>query len=414
MAGVRNDLVPQKFGPLQGVRIVSTGTGIAQPFAAELAAEMGAEVIHVEAPQLGDPYRRPRRGASAIGGEPAQISADWVQERRNMFCVTLDPGKPRGRGLLLRMLGRAEIWMEGSAPGACEKIGLGDAVVLQAWPRLVITHVSAFGRDAALHDAGSGGDLIAQAFGGLMGLVGPPDPEPPVQAMPYIGDYMTALCALWSSLAALVHVRATGQGQSVDVARYEVVHKHLGPAMIDFFQRAVVTTRNGNKSPGAQPLDTFRARDEWVMIAALREQYGRLCKLLGLDPKQEKWQHAAWHVNSPEGLEFDAIFRAWVAQRSAEEVLRELGEIGVPCARIMTSAECAANPHFQAREMHIEWEDGQAGRVKGIGMVPKLSATPGQVWRGAVALGHDNRLIYGEVLGLDDSELEDLRRTGVI
>src|SRR5208282_2970045 len=97
MAGVRNDLVPQKFGPLQGVRIVSTGTGIAQPFAAELAAEMGAEVIHVEAPQLGDPYRRPRRGASAIGGEPAQISADWIQERRNMFCVTLDPGKPRGR-----------------------------------------------------------------------------------------------------------------------------------------------------------------------------------------------------------------------------------------------------------------------------------------------------------------------------
>ena len=413
MAGGKHSLVPQKFGPLQGVRIVSTGIGIAQPFAAELAAEMGAEVIHVEAPQLGDPYRRPRPGAGA--GEPAQISADWIQERRNMFCVTLDPGKPRGRALLMRLLGRAEIWMEDSAPGACEKIGLGDAVVLQACPRLVITHVSAFGRDAvAAQDAGSGDDLIAQAFGGLMGLVGPADPEPPVQAMPYIGDYMTALCALWSSLAALLHARATGQGQSVDVAKYEVVHKHLGPAMIDFFQRGVVATRNGNKSPGAQPLDTFRARDEWVMIAALREQYGRLCKLLGLDPKQEKWQHAAWHVNSPEGLEFDSIFRAWVADRCAAEVMRELGEIGVPCAPIMNSAECAANPHFQAREMHIEWEDGQAGRVKGIGMVPKLSATPGQVWRGAVGLGHDNRLIYGEVLGLDQSELDDLSRTGVI
>jgi crotonobetainyl-CoA:carnitine CoA-transferase CaiB-like acyl-CoA transferase len=159
---------------------------------------------------------------------------------------------------------------------------------------------------------------------------------------------------------------------------------------------------------------TFRALDERVTIAVLREQYGRLCKLLGLDPKQEKWQHAVWHVNSPEGLEFDAIFRASDADRCAEEVLREPGEIGVPCAPIISSAECAANPHFQAREMHIEWEDGQAGRVKGIGMVPKLSATPGRVWRGAVGLGHDNRLIYSEVLGLDDGELKDLSRAGVI
>jgi crotonobetainyl-CoA:carnitine CoA-transferase CaiB-like acyl-CoA transferase len=415
MAGSNHDLVPHRFGPLQGVRIVSTGTGIAQPFAAELAAEMGAEVIHVEAPQVGDPYRRPRLSAGATRADAAEISADWIQERRNMFCVTLAPDQPRGRELLIRLLSRAEIWMEGSVPGFWEKLGLGDADVLNACPRLIITHVSALGCGSDLApDAGNGDDLLAQAFGGLMELVGPADPEPPVQAMPYIGDYMTALCALWSSLAALIHARATGQGQAVDVARYEVVHKHLGPAMIDFFQRGAVATRNGNKSPGAQPLDTFRARDEWVMVAALREQYGRLCKLLGLDPKQQKWQHAAWHVNSPEGLEFDALFRAWVAARSAAEVMRELGEIGVPCAPIMNSPECASNPHFQAREMHIEWEDGQAGRVKGIGLVPKLSATPGQIWRGAAGLGYDNQRIYGEVLGLDDGELNDLRRAGVI
>jgi len=417
MAGVTDDLVPQKFGPLSGVRIVSSGTGIAQPFAAELAAEMGAEVIHIEAPKLGDPYRRSGLKVADAGAEqaPVSVSADWIQERRNMFCVTLDPAAPRGRELFLRLLARAEIWMESSAPGDCEKSGLGDAEVLKASPRLVITHVSGFGRGGNPAPAGgSDDDSIAQAFGGLMGLLGPPDPEPPVRAMPYIGDYLTALCALWSSLAALIHARDTGQGQSVDVAKYEVVHKHLGPTMIEFFTRGALTERSGNKSPGVQPMDTFRARDEWVMITALREQYGRLCKLLGLDPREQKWQHAAWHVNSPEGLEFDAIFRGWVANRSAAEVLRELGEIGVPCSRIMTSDECAQHPHFQARAMHIEWEDGQVGKVKGIGMVPKLSATPGQVWRGAVGLGHDNRLIYGEVLGIDDGALDDLQRAGVI
>ena len=86
----------------------------------------------------------------------------------------------------------------------------------------------------------------------------------------------------------------------------------------------------------------------------------------------------------------------------------------MPCSRVMSSDECAANPQFQAREMHIEWEDGQVGKVKGIGMVPKLSATPGQVWRGSVELGHDNRLIYEELLGLDAAEIEDLTRAGVI
>lgn len=408
--GVDDTLVPQ-FGTLHGVRIVSSGANIAQPFAAELAAEMGAEVIHVEPPKSGDPYRR--SGYEIAVADGSTVSANWVQERRNMFSVTLEPSAPRGRELMIRLLQRADIWMESSAPGALEKIGLGDGDVLKTCPRLVITHVSGFGRDPG-RDGISDHDSIAQAFGGMMAHVGFPDPQPPVRAMPPIADYMTSLCALWSSLAALIHARSAGKGQSIDVAKYEVVHKHLGATMIDFYQRGAVATRYGNKSPGAQPLDTFRASDEWVMIAALREQYGRLCRLLGLDPTQEKWKKAAWQVFSPEGLEFDAIFRKWVSQRTAAEVLRELGEIGVPCSRVMSSDECAGNAQFKAREMHVEWEDGQAGRVKGIGIVPKLSATPGRVWRGSVALGHDNRLIYGRLLGLDTGELEELTRNGVI
>ncbi|HEY2107649.1 MAG TPA: CoA transferase [Candidatus Binataceae bacterium] len=408
-----SNLVPHKFGPLQDVRIVSWGTNIAQPFAAELAAEMGAEVIHIEPPGRGDPYRV--SGRNMAGNHAQPVGSNWVQERRNMFCVTLDPIAPRGRELLLRLLGRAEIWLESSAPGACGKIGLGDTAVLKACPHLVIAHVSGFGQTAADDHLGGGDhDSIAQAFGGLTALVGPPDPQPPTRGMPSTADYLTALCALWSSLAALVHARATGAGQSIDVAKYEVMHKHLGPTMIEFFQRGTVPPRTGNKSTGAQPLDTFRAKDEWLMIAALREQYGRLCKMLGLDPKEQKWQHAAWHVNSPEGLEFDALFRGWVAQRTADEVVRELDQIGVPCSKIMSSNECAENPHYQARAMHIEWRDGQVGTVKGTGLAPRFSATPGSIWRGSVELGHDNNLIYGELLGLEAPERDDLRRAGII
>jgi crotonobetainyl-CoA:carnitine CoA-transferase CaiB-like acyl-CoA transferase len=406
------NLIPSQFGPLQGVRIVSCGTEIAQPFAAALAAEMGAEVIHLERPGRGDPYRA--SGMKIDGPDGSPIGANWIQERRNLLCATIDPSRPRGGDLLLRLLGRADIWMEDSPPGTWDKIGMSDGEVIKACPRLVIAHVSGLGRNAPDSNDGADHDSIAQAFGGLMANIGFPDPQPPGRAMPSIADYMTALCALWSSLAALIHSRAIGTGQSIDVAKYEVVHKHLGPTMIEFFQRGAMATRTGNKSPGAQPLDTFRAKDEWLMIAALREQYGRLCRMLGLDPKDQKWQHAAWHVNSPEGLEFDALFRAWVAARTADQVLDELGKIGVPCSKIMSVGECADNPHFRARAMHIEWEDGQVGPVKGTGLVPKFSATPGRIWRGSVGLGHDNDLVYGELLGLDAGQLRDLHREGII
>jgi crotonobetainyl-CoA:carnitine CoA-transferase CaiB-like acyl-CoA transferase len=414
MAGGKQ-LIGEKFGPLNGVRIVSTGRGVAQPFAAELAAESGAEVIHVEHPRSGDPYRESGLKVDATGGKSRAVSANWIQERRNMFCVTLDPAHLRGRPLLLQLLQRAEIWMDNSAPGYYEQIGLGDDAVRRACPRLVITHVSGFGRDGGPDCAGaSDDDALAQAFGGMMALVGGPEPEPPVRAQPAIGDYLTALCALWSSLAALVHARAGGEGQSVDVAKYEVVHKHLGPTMIEYFQRGAIARRSGNKSPAVQPYDTYRTADGWLMIVALREQYGRLCRLIGLDPALEKWKHAAWNPGSPEGIEFDTIFRSWMAARSTGEATAELGAIGVPYSPIMSSRDCAEHPHFQARAMHIEWEDGQAGKVKGTGLAPKFSATPGRIWRGSVELGHDNRLIYGELLGLDAADLEDLSRAGVI
>src|SRR5579864_2591411 len=113
MATDRN-LVPQRFGALQGVRIVSCGTDIAQPFAAALAAESGAEVIHLEPPREGDPYRASGMNLSGAGARP--VGSNWIQERRNMFCATLDTAAPRGRDLLIRLLRRAEIWMESSPP----------------------------------------------------------------------------------------------------------------------------------------------------------------------------------------------------------------------------------------------------------------------------------------------------------
>jgi crotonobetainyl-CoA:carnitine CoA-transferase CaiB-like acyl-CoA transferase len=412
---VGNSLVPEEFGPLQGVKILSTGTLIAEPFAAALAAEMGAEVIQVERPGIGDiAYRTLGIRLKTRDGSPP-ISASWIQERRNVFCVTLDLSKPRGREIFLRLAERADIWMESSKPGTYQNWGLDDATVWKVNPRLVIAHTSGYGQNGDPAYVGRASyDIVGQAFGGIMHQTGFPDPTPPTRAAPWTGDYITALFTLWSSLAALTYARSTGKGQAVDIAQYEAIHRVLGGTMIEYFQQAIVRERSGNKALGFQPLDSFRASDGWVVLGAISEVYDRLCRVIGLDPSEEKWRSARVNLESIEGIEFDAILRGWINERTVAEAVRTMNEAKVPCSPIMTSKDMAEDPHYKARAMHIEWEDEQVGRVKGIGIAPKFSLTPGKVFRGSVSVGHDNRRVYGELLRLGDQEIESLEQAGII
>ncbi|MGB6554965.1 MAG: CoA transferase, partial [Candidatus Binataceae bacterium] len=230
-------LVPEAFGPLQGVRIVSTGTLIAQPFAAELAAEMGAEVIQIERPGAGDVgWRNIGIRLATRDGTPA-VATSWVQERRNVFCITLDLSKPRGREVFLKLAARADIWMESSKPGTYPKWNLDDATVWNLNPKLVITHVSGFGQTGDPdYVTRASYDIVGQAVAGMMYQTGYPDPTPPTRAAPWTGDYITALFTLWSSLAGLTYARSTGKGQAIDVAQYEAIHKTMGGTMLEYFQ----------------------------------------------------------------------------------------------------------------------------------------------------------------------------------
>lgn len=408
-------LVPDQFGPLQGVKIVSTGTLIAEPFAAAMAAEMGAEVIQIERPGEGDAGWRTLgiRLKTRAGGAP--VATSWIQERRNIFCVSLDLSKPRGRAVFLRLLERAEIWMESSKPGTYPRWGLDDAAVWKVNPKLVITHVSGYGQQGEPDYVGrTSYDVVGQAFGGMMYQSGFPDPMPPTRAAPWTGDYLTAMFTMWSSLAGLIHARAHGKGQAIDVAQFEAIHRTLGGTMIEYFQEGIVRERSGNRAQGFQPLDTFEASDGWVVLGALSGVYERLCRVIGLDPNEEKWQNARTSLDSVEGIEFDAILRGWVKERTVEEIDRVLNEAKVPCSRIMSSRGMAENPHYRARQVHVEWEDEQVGRVKGIGIIPRFSATPGKIFRGSVPVGYDNHRIYGELLGMGAAEIESLKRDKII
>ena len=207
---------------------------------------MGAEVIHIERPREGDTWRTVGRRLSGDNG--ATSGSAWVQERRNAFHITLDLGSTEGKDLFLRMVPQADIWMESSKPGSYSRWGLDDYTVLQANPKIVITHVSGYGQDGHPDYLGRASmDMIAQAFGGTMYLTGSPDPDPPTISSPLTADYMTAYCCLWSSLAAYISALRTGEGQVVDLSQFEAVHQTLAGTMVSWFEEGEVRERFGNR-----------------------------------------------------------------------------------------------------------------------------------------------------------------------
>src|SRR5262249_26311411 len=207
---------------------------------------------------------------------------------------------------------------------------------------------------------------------------------------------------------------ANGKGQAIDLAQYEAIHKTLGGTMVEYFQDGIVRQRSGNRAQGFQPLDAFQARDGWVVLGAIGDVYGRMLGVIGLDPSDPKWEVARTNLESIEGIEFDAILRGWIAERSVADVVHHMAEGKVPCSPIMTSKDIADDAQYRAREMHVEWEDVQVGKVKGIGVAPKFSLTPGKIVRGSVALGYDNVRVYGDLLGMSTTEIEALKREKII
>lgn len=409
-------LLPEQFGPLQGVRILSTGSLIAQPYAAALAAEMGAEVIQVERPGEGDAAWRHLGMQLPTKDGRGQIATTWVQERRNELYTTLDFSTPEGKEVFLRLIKECDIWMESSKPGSYTKWGLTDEVVLQTNPTIVIAHVSGYGQSGHAEYLGRASyDMIGQAFGGLMYQTGFPDPEPPVRANPWTADYITALFCLWSSLSGYISAQRTGKGQVVDISQFESIHRLLSGTMVEYFANGFVRGRSGNKATAFQPYDAFQASDGWVVIGAVGlAVFSRVCQVIGLDPADEKWHSASSDVNSIEGIEFDALLRGWVAERTVAEVVEAMNAAQVACCPIMNSRDMADDPHYRARKLHIEWDDGQVGKVKGTGVTPLFSETPGKIWRGSVPVGHDNEAVYTRLAGLSVKHLAHLKDKGVI
>jgi crotonobetainyl-CoA:carnitine CoA-transferase CaiB-like acyl-CoA transferase len=396
------------FGALEGLTVVDTGTVVAAPFACELAAEAGAQVIRVSLPGPDILELSPFR---LTDGDDS-VSTWWAQENRNKLDLVLDLTRPEAKEILGGLLAKADIWIESSRPGTyAERLGLTDEWALGLNPRLVVVHVSGFGQDGdpATYRRASY-DVIGQAFSGSMSMNGEPG-GPPMKSNPFANDYVTALFALWSALAAYISVQRTGHGQVVDVAQYECQFKLLACGVMDFLMLGEEHPRTGNNDPsGVQPYGIYPTADGWISIGAIGGPFLRLKEVVpGLD--QDRLQTVVDQIVHADEIRHLVV--EWLADRTAAEAEQELNARDIPCSRVMTAPDIAADPHYRAREMLIEWDDDVGGRVRGTGVVPKFSATPSKVWRGAPGRGKDTDAVLAW-LGYDPRQTGALREAGVV
>ena len=397
------------FGPLEGIRVVGTGCLVAQPYIGTKLAEFGAEVIHVERPG-GDVFRFT---APQLTRGPRPHGCDEAEVTKNKLSLGLDLKQALGLELLMGLWKISDVWMESSMPGTLDRSGITNELALAVNPSLVIVRVSSYGQYGSEEYLGRAGyDAIAQAYGGMMNLTGDPA-GPPQRAKTYTGDYITALTGWASTMMALWEVKKSGRGQVVDLAQYEAVAQTNGNTLPLFTGQGVVYGHAGNRASGFQPYDTFKCSDGWVYIGALGGPiYDRVPKFLNLDPVEYSYDACSKDdgaVNSEKGRELDRRLREYCAARTSLEVETELNAAKIACARVYNTRDQYNDQHYAAREMTVPVLDRQSGvPIRVYGVVPKMSLTPGRIWRGAPSVGDDTSDILAAMLGLSETEIDAL------
>ncbi|MFN3856345.1 MAG: CaiB/BaiF CoA transferase family protein [Caulobacter sp.] len=399
------DTKPSNTGPLAGLTVIEAGQLIAGPFCGQLLGDLGATVIKLEPPRVGDPMRAWGRGAPVW----------WEVIARNKKSVSLDLRKPEGQAIARQLIDGADFLIENFRPGTLEGWGLAPATLHETNPGLIVVRMSGYGQSGPYSDrAGFGG--IGEAMGGWRNIVGEPD-RPPSRMGVSIGDSLAATYGCLGALAALEHRHRTGRGQVVDSALYEAVLQVMESLVPEYVATGEARERSGAILPGIAPSNVYPCSDGEYLIGGNGDGvFRRLCEAMGRPELADDPRYVDHTSRGRNQTELDRLIADWTRTLKVEQLEDLMTRHGVPAGRIYKPADMLADPHFKAREAIVEMADHP--RWPGIKMqnsFPRLSETPGSVRTIAPqTVGQDNAEILGGLLGLDADALDRLEEAGVI
>jgi crotonobetainyl-CoA:carnitine CoA-transferase CaiB-like acyl-CoA transferase len=392
------------MGPLQGVKVLELAQIMAGPTCGLMLADLGADVIKVERVPGGDDTRMMNR--PSVQGE----SAAFMAMNRNKRGIALNLKLPAAQNALKRMVTKADVLTENYRKGTMEKLGLGYEALKAVNPRLIYCSISGYGRTGPYADKG-GFDLIAQGMSGLMAITGEPGRAPVKSGAP-VCDINAGLLGALGVVAAYVHRLKTGEGQLVDTSLYEAGIQQTYWQSAIYFATGEPPGPSGSAHILSAPYQAFRAADGWLTIGGANQpNWERLARVLDAP---EWLEDPRFRSNAERMKNLDALvtlMNARLKGRKVDELIAGLEAEGVPCGRINSIADMAADPQTLAREMVVELEHPRAGRTRTLGLPIKLSASPGKVARPAPLLGQHTREVLAE-FGFSSEEIEALLAGG--
>lgn len=398
-------MIAENRGALKGLKVIELGQLIAGPFCGQLLGDMGADVVKIEPPKIGDPMRQWGNGDHKVW---------WDVIGRNKRSVTANLREPEGQDLARKLLADADIMIENFKPGTVEKWGLGPEALHAINPRLIIVRMSGYGQTGPYSTrAGFGG--IGEAMGGWRAIVGDAD-RPPARMGVSIGDTLCATYGCMGVLAALHARESTGKGQVIDSALYEAVMQVMESLVPEYDVSGIVRPRSGSILPGIAPSNVYACKDGEFMIGGNGDAiFARLAEAMG-QPELARDERYATHVaRGVNQTELDARINRWTGTLSVDALEALMIEYSVPAGRVYTGKEILSDPHIAAREAVVAVEHPQHGKVRMQAPMPRLSDTPSSVHRAAPRVpGEHNAEIYGERLGLDADALAGLAARGII
>ena len=406
------------MGALSHLRVLDLSRVLAGPWAGQILADLGAEVIKVERPGNGDDTRAwgPPFLKDAYG-ESTGEAAYYLSANRNKQSVTIDFTKPEGQRLVRELAAKSDILIENFKVGGLEAYGLDYASLKALNPRLIYCSITGFGQTGP-YAKRAGYDFMIQGLGGLMSLTGRPEGDEgagPVKVGVALTDILTGLYSTVAILAALAHRQEGGAGQHIDMALLDVQVACLANQAMNYLTTGVSPQRLGNAHPNIVPYQDFPTADgDFILTVGNDNQFRKFAEVAG----RPEWGDDPRFVSNKQRVANRAVLVPLIRQatvfKTTAEWVSQLEAVGVPCGPIIDLAQVFADPQVQARGLAMQLPHALAGLVPQVASPIRLSGTPVEYRNAPPLLGEHTQEILERVLGLDSVAVKALREAGVL
>lgn len=402
---------------LAGIRILDLSRILAAPLATQMLGDLGADVIKVERPAVGDDSRQygpPFLGQDRSGG----MSAFYLSCNRNKRSITVDYTTDEGKEILLRLLDGSDVLVENFRPGVLAKYGLAYEDLRERFPRLIYCSVTGFGQTGPYRHR-PGYDGIFQALSGMMSVSGLPDGVPgagPMKSGLSLIDILTGLYTGTSILAALRHRDTSGSGQQLDVSLLDCGVASISHYAESFLVSGEAPPRRGNGGFGGIPSQAFECADGKMIfiVATTNPQFARACQAIGHPELISDSRFDSIAARIENRTELLPILESIFAMKEAEYWIGVLEGADVPVGPVNDIRAALADEQVQHRRLRIDMEHGVVGDIPGVGFPIKMSETPVQRYSAPPILGEHTTEVLQDVLGMSPAAVDELRADGVV